>query len=259
MKKTDLLRQSRFPKSSEYDADWQTEGSFGGNSLWLAEWLCEELTLTPGMRVLDLGCGRAKSSIFLANEFGVQVWATDLWIDPQENEQRVRGFGLESKVTCHCAEADRLPFEFGFFDAILALDSMQYFGTGDLWLPYILQFLKPGGTLAFASAGVMSERSHPVPAHLKRFWDPSAWCLHTHDWWRNHWARTGLVDVEQTNIMPEGWKYWLAWAKACECSDWYVETLERDAGEYLGYIRAIARKSNDAANLTYDLKTGVPS
>ena len=42
--------------------------------------------LEPGMRVLDLGCGKGLSSIFLAKEFGVQVWAADLWtplvIDP---------------------------------------------------------------------------------------------------------------------------------------------------------------------------------
>ena len=35
------------------------------------------LDLRPGMRVLDLGCGRAASSIFLRREFGVQRWATD--------------------------------------------------------------------------------------------------------------------------------------------------------------------------------------
>lgn len=254
--KAELLNQSRFPKSSKYDADWQTEGSFGGNSLWLAEWLCEEVDLRPGMRVLDLGCGRAKSSIFLAKEFDVQVWAADLWIDPQKNEQRVGDFGLENNVTCLRTEADRLPFEFGFFDAIVALDSIQYFGTGDLWLPYVSQFLKPNGVLGFASAGVMRELSHPVPKHLAQFWDPSAWCLHTHDWWRDHWVRTGCVDVHRTDSLPEGWRYWLAWAQACECSDWYLETLERDAGEYLGYIRAVASKADGVEELSYDLKTG---
>jgi hypothetical protein len=29
------------------------------------------------MRILDLGCGRAMSSLFLHREFGVEVWA---WI-----------------------------------------------------------------------------------------------------------------------------------------------------------------------------------
>jgi len=36
------------------------------------------LTLRPGMRVLDLGCGTALTSIFLAREYDVEVWATDL-------------------------------------------------------------------------------------------------------------------------------------------------------------------------------------
>jgi cyclopropane fatty-acyl-phospholipid synthase-like methyltransferase len=44
----------------------------------MAEWLTSALDLRPRMRVLDLGCGRATSSIFLHREFGVQVWATDL-------------------------------------------------------------------------------------------------------------------------------------------------------------------------------------
>jgi cyclopropane fatty-acyl-phospholipid synthase-like methyltransferase len=41
------------------------------------------------MRVLDLGCGRAMSSIFLRRQFGVQVWATDLWFSASENHPGV--------------------------------------------------------------------------------------------------------------------------------------------------------------------------
>jgi SAM-dependent methyltransferase len=35
--------------------------------------LAEAIELRPGMRVLDLGCGRAMSSVFLHREFGAQV------------------------------------------------------------------------------------------------------------------------------------------------------------------------------------------
>jgi len=95
-----LLRNERFPRSSNYDAQWLIEGACGANPLWLAEWLCEDLAFKPGMRVLDLGCGRAKSSIFIAKEFDVDLWAVDLWYSPEENKQRVADHGLDDRVTC---------------------------------------------------------------------------------------------------------------------------------------------------------------
>ena len=54
------------------------------------------LDIVPrGAKVLDLGCGRAMSSIFLHREFGVQVWATDLWFSASENLQRIRDAGAD--------------------------------------------------------------------------------------------------------------------------------------------------------------------
>jgi cyclopropane fatty-acyl-phospholipid synthase-like methyltransferase len=64
------LLSDRFPRASKYNRDWLiASASRGANALWLAEWLAESLDLRPGMRVLDLGCGRATSSIFLHREF----------------------------------------------------------------------------------------------------------------------------------------------------------------------------------------------
>ena len=85
------------------------------------------------MRVLDLGCGRAASSIFLRREFGVEVWATDLWIDPSENLERIQDAGVGDGVFPIHADARALPFAQGFFDAIISLDSFVYYGTDDLY------------------------------------------------------------------------------------------------------------------------------
>jgi cyclopropane fatty-acyl-phospholipid synthase-like methyltransferase len=79
------LLSSRFPRSSKYNPDWVIASASGGaNALWLVEWLTEAMDLQSGMRVLDLGYGRAMSSIFLQCEFGVQVWACDLWFSASE-------------------------------------------------------------------------------------------------------------------------------------------------------------------------------
>jgi len=75
----------RYPRSRAYELDWMMDNMMGPNALWLMESLTERLHLEPGMRVLDMGCGKALSSIFLAKEFDVQVWATDLWIGAGEN------------------------------------------------------------------------------------------------------------------------------------------------------------------------------
>ena len=73
MKQT--LARPEFPRCDGYDLDWIIRGSLGPHPLWLMEWLCEAMDLKPGMRVLDMGCGKAITSIFLAREFGVRVWA----------------------------------------------------------------------------------------------------------------------------------------------------------------------------------------
>ena len=70
-----LFTSTNFPRSSRHHPEWILASVSGAaNSLWLTEWLASAMDLKPGMRLLDLGCGRAASSIFLRREFGVQVW-----------------------------------------------------------------------------------------------------------------------------------------------------------------------------------------
>src|SRR6185503_17170254 len=131
------------------------------------EWLAEAVELRPGMRVLDLGCGRAMSSVFLHREFGARVWAVDLWFSPAENLERIRAAGADEGVFPVHADARSLPFGAGFFDAIVSVDAFVYFGTDDLYLANVARLLKPGGTLAIAVAGLTREIDGPVPGHLE--------------------------------------------------------------------------------------------
>ena len=244
----DRLRQARFPRASAYNPDWVLAGASGGaNVLWLTEWLADALDLRPGMRVLDLGCGRALSSIFLHREFGVRVWATDLWFDAAENRRRVEDAGVADGVVPIHADARALPFATDFFDAVVAIDSFYYYGTDDLYLNTLLRFLRPGGQLGIAGAGVLQEIDGLPPEHLRDWWEPGMCCLHSADWWRRHWERTGLVDVEQADAMPDGWRYWLEWQHAVSPDNAVeIRALETDAGRWLGYVRAVARRRANA-------------
>lgn len=239
---------STFPRTSKYHPEWIIESLSGGaNSLWLTEWLAPVLDLRPGMRVLDLGCGRAASSIFLHREFGVQVWATDLWTSASENIRRIRDAGAGDGVFPIHADAQSLPFAAEFFDAIVSIDSYFYYGTDDLYLSYIARFLKPGGVLGMAGAGVMREVEDMVPEHLRGWWNQDRpWCLHSAPWWRRHWGRTGILNVELADTMPDGWQRWLDWHRVIAPNNAVeIQALEADQGNYLGYVRAVGRRQTD--------------
>ena len=238
------LVSETFPRSSRYNPEWVVAGVSGGaNSLWLTEWLTSALDLRPGMRVLDLGCGRAASSIFLHREFGVQVWATDLWFNASENMQRIRDAGVEDGVFPIHADARSLPFATEFFDAIVSVDSFVYYGTDDLYLNYIARFVKPGGAIGIAGAGLMREIEGSLPDHLRDWWTPDVWCLHSAPWWRRHWERTGILDVDLADTMPDGWQRWLDWIRLIAPeNEVEIRALEADRGSYLGYVRAMGHR-----------------
>jgi cyclopropane fatty-acyl-phospholipid synthase-like methyltransferase len=195
------------------------------------------------MKVLDLGCGRASSSIFLRREFGVEVWATDLWFSAAENMERIRDAGVDDGVFPIHADARSLPFAAEFFDAIVSIDSFMYYGTDDLYLSNLARFLKPEGPVAIALAGLVREIDGSVPEHLRAWWTPDLWCLHSADWWRRHWERTGIVGIEAADTMADGWQFWLDWQRALVPDNHAeIQALETDRGRYLGYVRVVGRR-----------------
>jgi SAM-dependent methyltransferase len=242
------LLSDRFPRSNEYHPAWVISSCSGGaNALWLTEWLTSVVDLRPGMRVLDLGCGRAMSSIFLRREFGIEVWATDLWFSASENLQRIRNAGVEDGVYPIRAEARSLPFADDFFDAVVSIDSFPYYGTDDHYLNYLARFVKAGGAIGIAGAGLMREMEGPVPDSLTAWWEPSMYCLHSAAWWRWHWEKSGILDVELADSMPQGWQFWLQWQKVVAPENLIeIRAVESDGGSYLGYVRAVGHRRLDA-------------
>jgi SAM-dependent methyltransferase len=238
-----------FTLSAKYNREWIVAGTSGAaNPVWLAEWLAGAMDLRSEMRVLDLSCGRAVSSIFLRREFGVHVTAVDLWFDAAENLCRIRDAGVEGGVVPIHADARSLPFAPEFFDAVVCIDAFPYYGTDDLYLNYLARFVKPGGRIGIAGAGLMREIDDAVPAHLREWWTHDNWCLHSAIWWKRHWARTGYMDVEIADTMPDGWRAWLDWHRVIAPDNRVeIDALEADRGEYLGYVRVVGRRREDVA------------
>lgn len=264
-----LLTRAEFPRSAGYDPEWVLENQMGPNALWLVEWLCEGLAIEPGMRVLDLGCGKAMTSVFLARELGARVWAADLWMDPDNNWRRIVEAGCADLVCPVRAEAHALPFAAGFFDAVVSMDAWQYFGTDELYLDYLGRFVRPGGQIGVATVGLTRDFGREVPAHLKEpqsngkvFWEDACRSFKTAAFWQDLWERCGSVTDVRVDVHPDGWRLWRDFERAVELAGKGVfpsdaEALDRDGGRTIGFVRMTARRTEKVEFNVYDPSLGV--
>ena len=66
-------------------------------------------------------------------------------------------------------------------------------------------------------------------------------------WWKRHWERSALVTVELSDLIPEGWRHWMAsaspWSQHPGRSSEEAEMLAVDGGRTLGPTRMVARRN----------------
>lgn len=238
--KRKALIDKKYPLSAKYDPDWILENEMGCQSLWLVEALAQKMNLQPGMRVLDMGCGKAMTSIFLAKEFGVQVFANDLWVSQNDNWKRICEAGVEDLVYPIHAEAHNLPYSDEFFDAAISVNSYQFFGTADTYFnDYFGKLVKQGGQIGFALPGIYKEFDDVVPDHLKEHWWSDFYYFHSFDWWKRHFKRCGTVDVEFIDDFDgEGNNLMMKWEPIPD----RMQLVRIDNGVNLSWIRMVLRK-----------------
>jgi arsenite methyltransferase len=94
--------------------------SFHPGGVRLTERLGQLLELNPRTRVLDVAAGTGTSGIFLAKRFGCQVVGIDFSRKNVEEANRTAlDMGLAERASFSWADAERLPFADGSFDAII--------------------------------------------------------------------------------------------------------------------------------------------
>jgi len=217
---------NKYPKTQKFDNNWIKENWMGPNPLILLEDLCEHLDLKEGMKVLDMGCGKGLTSIFLAKEYGVTVFANDLWIDATENLRRFEQAGVADKVYPIRAEAHALPYANGFFDAAIAIDCYHYFGASENYFVDVFsKLVKPGGQFGIVVPGLKNEFEKGYPDTLEKLWIPEYNTFHSDKWWRTLWQKTGLCNVTASYVMEDSKALWQDWA------DWSVVNFERVFGD----------------------------
>ena len=230
-----------FPKASSFDINLVRSKIMGPNPLKLCEELLRDANIAKESRVCDLGSGTGITSVMLAREYGLDVYAVDLWSDPAENRAFFREMGVPDDrihpVKANAAEG--LPFDQGFFDAVVSVDSYNYFGRDPRYLgERLLPYVKPGGKMYLSIPGMVRDCHDALPACLLASWDPEQLeYMHDMSWWRNMIGRTSGVSIEgmrQMTCTREAWADWIT------CDNEYAQgdraAVEAGALEYLNTI-----------------------
>ncbi len=166
-------------------------------------------------RTLDLGCGMALTSVFLANETPAKsVYAFDLWVDAADNLKRIRSLALEDKIIPIHGDALDMPFARGYFDAIVSVDSYHYFGCKDgVFADKILPFVRPGGTIMIAVPGLREEPCGDLRTLFETWAEgDDSLCFKTVDWWKalleKECGNQCDIGVKEAECYDRAWEDW---------------------------------------------------
>lgn len=222
--------------------EFLAQSMMGPNSMRILEELLQGLDLHPGMRVLDLGCGCGLTSIYLAKVFGVQVFATDLWISATENHARFCQMQVDDKVIPIHAEAHSLPFSEGYFDAVVSVDAYHYFGSNDTYFAQTLRpFLRPNALVALAVPGMKYELHDAVPEEMKPYWPLDALATwHSIPWWAER-LQPHLTDWNafELQCFDQAWAEWMATDNPHAVGD--RPMIRTDGGRFMNLVGMTGR------------------
>ena len=195
----------------------------GPDCIILLEELCKKMDLKPGMKILDMGCGAGFTSIILAKEFGVTVFAADLWFNPTGNYERFVKVDVSDKVFPIKAEVRAMPFANNFFDAAISIDAYHYFGTDECFLSeHYAKLVKKSGQFGIVNPGLTREFKNGLPEKMMPHWEPDMYSWHSARWWEKLWQKTGLVDVTYASEIPDGKAIW------CETADFDLHHADEE-------------------------------
>lgn len=233
----------KYPRSMAYDPDFIRENMMGPNAMKTLEELAAYINLKQGMRVLDLGCGTGLTSIFLSREYGVTVFATDLWISASENYARFQAMGVADTVIPIHAEAHDLPYAAEYFDAAVSIDAFHYFGhEADYLDKHLAPLIKPGGQIAVGVPGFVEEYGENIPEDISPYVKPE-YNFHSCGWWQSLWGTSPLVTntvCRPLECCAEAWADWLASDNPHAVSD--RDMMKAEGGRYFNLVGITAER-----------------
>jgi ubiquinone/menaquinone biosynthesis C-methylase UbiE len=114
-----------------------------------AEQFFRRLGVTPGTKLLDVGCGAGQIALIAARA-GAQVTGCDIatnWLE----RARARAAAERLNVTFEEGDAESLPYEDAQFDTVISLIGAMFAPRPDLVAAELTRVCRPSGVIAMAN------------------------------------------------------------------------------------------------------------
>jgi len=127
----------------------------------------QRLGITPGTRLLDVGCGSGQLALIAARA-GATVSGCDIaanWIE--KARARAAAEGLE--ITFEAGDAESLPYDDAQFDAVVSLIGAMFAPRPDLVAAELTRVCRPGGMIAMANwtpGGFIGQMFKTISKHI---------------------------------------------------------------------------------------------
>lgn len=186
------------------------------------------LTIKPGDRLLDIGCGIGEPAIRLASAHDIEgVGVSIAGGQVERANDRAAAAGLADRLSFQLADAMELPFPDESFDLVWALESLHH--MPDRWhvVREAARVLRPGGRIAIGDFFLRSVDGKTADASSVDLVRMGTLKLVDLDEYRSHLRAAGLVPDATEDVSDRTRP---SWGKAAE----RFEALREQALEHIG-------------------------
>ena len=139
----------------------KTDRMMGPDSYIIINELLKNKIIDDKIRILDLGCGKGLTSIYMAEKYkNADIFAVDLWVEAKDNYIFFKENNIDNRIIPLNCDAEKLPFAESYFDIIVSVDAYHYFGLEKDFFKYnIKPLLKENGEIYIAVPGLKEKKT----------------------------------------------------------------------------------------------------
>jgi SAM-dependent methyltransferase len=180
------------PTAAEFDGEFATVGGSPGlGRVWqqsspglppeiepysfvsvaLLGHVADTLALSPGTRLVDLGCGRGGPGLWLAQSRGAILIGVDFSaVAVQQATERAALFGLAERARFVVGDLAATGLADGAADAVVSVDALHFAADPTAAAREALRLLRPGGRLALTNWQARRPVDTRLPSRLRIDW-----------------------------------------------------------------------------------------